>query len=130
MAELIPKEPGTSRSRHPAINLPEKIALGAVLGIAAGVVFGERAAVLQPIGDAYGAMLQIAVFPYLLSSLMHSLGQVGSLYGAAAVALGLGSVCLSLDPDVRCDLGARLRYPVGAPTFLSDGLRSAWTKLN
>jgi proton glutamate symport protein len=77
MAELIPTEAGTSRARHPAINLPEKIALGAVLGIAAGVVFGDRAAVLQPIGDAYGAMLQIAVFPYLLSSLMYSLGRLG-----------------------------------------------------
>ncbi len=77
MAELIPKEAGARRARHPAINLPEKIALGAVLGIAAGVVFGDRAAVLQPIGDAYGAMLQIAVFPYLLSSLMHSLGRLG-----------------------------------------------------
>jgi proton glutamate symport protein len=76
MAELIPKEAGTSRARHSAINLPEKIALGAVLGIAAGVVLGDRATVLQPIGDAYGAMLQIAVFPYLLSSLMYSLGRL------------------------------------------------------
>ena len=77
MAELTLKEAGNSRARRPAINLPEKIALGAILGIAAGVVFGDRAAVLQPIGDAYGAMLQIAVFPYLLSSLMHSLGRLG-----------------------------------------------------
>ena len=77
MPESLVKESVTGPARHHhAINLPERIALGAILGIATGIVFGERAAVLQPIGDAYGAMLQIAVFPYLLSSLMHSLGRL------------------------------------------------------
>jgi proton glutamate symport protein len=76
MPELLSKEAGTRPARHLAVNLPQKIALGALLGIATGIVFGERATVLQPIGDAYGAMLQIAVFPYLLSSLMHSLGRL------------------------------------------------------
>lgn len=88
MAELIPTEAGTSRARHPTINLPEKIALGAVLGIAAGVVLGDRATVLQPIGDAYGAMLQIAVFPYLLSSLMHSLGKLSPSMGQRLLRAG------------------------------------------
>jgi len=88
MAELIPTEAGTSRARHPTINLPEKIALGAVLGIAAGVVLGDRATVLQPIGDAYGAMLQIAVFPYLLSSLMHSLGRLSPSMGQRLLRAG------------------------------------------
>jgi Na+/H+-dicarboxylate symporter len=76
MAELLSKEAGSRPARHLAGNLPQKIALGALLGIATGIVFGERTTVLQPIGDAYGAMLQIAVFPYLLSSLMHSLGRL------------------------------------------------------
>jgi hypothetical protein len=54
MPESLVKESVTgSASHHLAINLPEKIALGAVLGIATGVVFGERAAVLRPIGDAH-----------------------------------------------------------------------------
>jgi proton glutamate symport protein len=76
MPELLSNEAGTRPARHLAVNLPQKIALGALLGTATGIVFGERATVLQPIGDAYGAMLQIAVFPYLLSSLMHSLGRL------------------------------------------------------
>ena len=50
--------------------------MGAILGVAAGLVFGERAAVLEPIGNAYGAMLQIAVYPYLLCSLMYGLGRL------------------------------------------------------
>ena len=76
MAELIAKEARTHPAKHLSVNLPQEIALGAVLGIATGIVFGERATLLQPIGDAYGAMLQIAVFPYLLSSLIHSLGRL------------------------------------------------------
>src|ERR1700733_12911050 len=76
MPELLSKETGPRPARHLAVNLPQRIALGALLGIATGIVFGERAAVLQPIGNAYGAMLQIAVFPYLLSSLIHSLGRL------------------------------------------------------
>jgi Na+/H+-dicarboxylate symporter len=62
--------------RKLAITLPQQVVLGAILGIAAGIVFGERTTVLQPIGNAYGAMLQIAVFPYILCSLMHGLGSL------------------------------------------------------
>jgi proton glutamate symport protein len=71
---LESKEIGPPRSH--ALTLPQRILLGAILGIATGVVFGERASVLQPIGDAYGAMLQIAVYPYLLCSLMYGLGRL------------------------------------------------------
>lgn len=39
------------------------VVLGALAGIVAGVVLGERTAVLQPLGSAYAMMLQIAVFP-------------------------------------------------------------------
>ena len=66
MAELLSKEAGSRPARHLAGNLPQKIALGALLGIATGIVFGERTTVLQPIGDAYGAMLQIARVPETL----------------------------------------------------------------
>jgi proton glutamate symport protein len=63
-------------AKSAGLTLPQWILIGAVLGIAAGVIFGGRTAVLQPIGDAYGAMLQIAVYPYLLCSLMYGLGRL------------------------------------------------------
>jgi proton glutamate symport protein len=65
-----------SPAKSVGMTLPQRILIGAILGIAAGVIFGERTAVLQPIGDAYGAMLQIAVYPYLLCSLMYGLGRL------------------------------------------------------
>lgn len=54
--------------------LPVYILAGAALGLVAGLVFGERAAALQPLGLAYAKMLEIAVFPYLICSLLVGLG--------------------------------------------------------
>jgi Na+/H+-dicarboxylate symporter len=88
MPDVLSREAGTHPGRHLGVNLREKIVLGAVLGIATGIVFGERASVLQPIGDAYGAMLQIAVFPYLLSSLMHSLGRLSPVMSRQLLRAG------------------------------------------
>jgi proton glutamate symport protein len=65
-----------SPAKTARITLPQLILAGAILGIATGVIFGERTAILQPLGDAYGAMLQIAVYPYLLCSLMYGLGRL------------------------------------------------------
>jgi proton glutamate symport protein len=76
MPEFLAQDAGIGAVTPPASSLPRRIVLGAVLGITAGIVLGDRAAILQPIGDAYGAMLQIAVFPYLLCSLMYSLGRL------------------------------------------------------
>ena len=58
------------RHRVRAIPLPLWVVFGALAGIIAGVVFGERPSILQPIGSAYAMMLQIAVYPYLLCALI------------------------------------------------------------
>lgn len=54
--------------------LPIYILIGAALGLLVGLVIGERAAVLQPLGLAYAKLLEIAVFPYLICSLLVGLG--------------------------------------------------------
>ncbi len=59
-----------------SIGLPVWILIGAAAGIAAGVVLGERTAMLRPIGSAYAMMLQMAVYPYLLCSLLWGLGRL------------------------------------------------------
>ncbi len=73
-----PKGQAISPARNPGARLPQQILLGAILGIACGIFFGDRTAFLQPIGDAYGAMLQIPVYPYLICSLMYGLGRLTS----------------------------------------------------
>ena len=78
MSEPEVKGQAVSPARNPGARLPQQILLGAILGIACGIFFGERTAFLQPIGDAYGAMLQIPVYPYLICSLMYGLGRLTS----------------------------------------------------
>jgi proton glutamate symport protein len=78
MSEARVEDQALSPARSSASKLPKQILLGAILGIAFGVVFGERTAFLQPIGDTYGALLQIPVYPYLICSLMYGLGRLTS----------------------------------------------------
>jgi len=59
-----------------SIPLPMWVMVGAVAGILAGIVFGERTSALIPIGSAYAMMLQIAIYPYLLCSLLQGLGRL------------------------------------------------------
>lgn len=78
MSELEVQGHAVSSPRNPGARLPQQILLGALLGIACGIFFGQRTAFLQPIGDAYGAILQIPVYPYLICSLMYGLGRLTS----------------------------------------------------
>lgn len=66
----------TSSKSGYAAHLPVWVLLGAALGIAAGLFFGDDAAVLRPIGTAYIKMMEVAVFPYIICSLLHGLGRL------------------------------------------------------
>jgi proton glutamate symport protein len=58
------------------LNLSAWVLVGAASGALTGVFFGEYAAVLEPLGGVYVALLQMAVFPFLVSSLLHGLGSL------------------------------------------------------
>src|SRR5262249_31200671 len=68
--------PETAKRGLRAVSLPVWILTGAALGILAGIVFGPRTQFLEPFGDAYARMLQMAVYPYILCSLLHGLGRL------------------------------------------------------
>ncbi len=74
--KVQPAESRAARRGLRAISLPVWILLGALAGILAGVVFGDRATIVQPLGSAYAMMLQVAVYPYLLCSLLSGLGRL------------------------------------------------------
>lgn len=57
-------------------NLSWRILGAALAGAGVGVFFGESASALAPIGAVYIALLQMAVFPFLVSSLLHGLGSM------------------------------------------------------
>jgi proton glutamate symport protein len=68
----------TARGRTMTARLPLWVLIGAFLGILAGITFGERTAVLKPLGDVYAMMLLSVVYPYILSSLIVGLGSLAT----------------------------------------------------
>jgi Na+/H+-dicarboxylate symporter len=73
----------------------ERVLVGLVLGIAAGAFFGEMAQAVKIVGDAFVMLLQMAVIPYIVVSLITALGEL-SLEDAKRLALKAGSVLLAL----------------------------------
>jgi Na+/H+-dicarboxylate symporter len=67
--------PRRRRLRLPGLSAQVFIALG--LGLLAGLFFGERMVVLEPIGDIFIGLLQMAVWPYIVVALIAGLGRLG-----------------------------------------------------
>jgi proton glutamate symport protein len=69
----------TESERVPARPAPLSILpvfVGGFLGIALGVFLGDYARFLRPIGQLYVMLLEVAVYPYLICSLLHGLGSM------------------------------------------------------
>ena len=58
------------------MNLASWVLVGGVAGVLAGITFGDYCAILSPIGFVYVGLLQAAVYPYLICSLLHGLGSL------------------------------------------------------
>ena len=72
-----PKYGGKRRKRKRwTPGLSGRVLIGLFLGVAAGVVFGEWAAHLKIIGDVFIGLLQMTVLPYIVVSLLVSLGRL------------------------------------------------------
>jgi len=75
--------------------LAEQVLIGLILGIAAGVFLGELAHALKIVGDAFIMLLQVAVIPYIVVSLITALGRL-TLGDAKRLGLKAGGVLLLL----------------------------------
>lgn len=105
--------------RYRRLSLGVKILIFMVLGIIAGIIFGERATVVQPIGDLFIRLLLMVAIPLIffnlvagMSSLsnMSTLGRLGGKIIAyfafttvIALMLGLGTMSL-LQPGAGIQL--------------------------
>jgi proton glutamate symport protein len=52
------------------------VAIGGAAGIFLGVFVGDYANLLRPLGQLYVLLLEVAVYPYLICSLLHGLGSI------------------------------------------------------
>lgn len=65
------------------------IAIGLILGLVCGILFGDYCGALQVIGTAYVGLLQMTVLPYLVLSLISKMGRLNA---SEARQLGLTAV--------------------------------------
>lgn len=63
------------RPRRPRLGLSSQVIIGLVLGILAGLFFGEPVAVVQPLGAIFIGLLQMTVIPYIVVSLIAAIGR-------------------------------------------------------
>lgn len=63
------------------LSLGHQVLIAVVLGMIAGVFFGPLTAALQPVGDAYTMLLQMAALPYICFSLIHGIGSMDPATG-------------------------------------------------
>jgi len=89
------------------MSLSTKVLIGLALGIASGIFFGEEAAFLKVIGDAFIQLLQMTVLPYVMVSLIVGLGGL-SYHEAASLGRKCGVVLL------RC------RWPMRLPGAIAS----------
>ena len=81
--------------RRPPVPLATQILLGLVLGVCAGLFFGEIVAPLKLIGDVFIKLLQVTVIPYIVVALITGLGRL-NYEEVRQLAIKGGSVLLLL----------------------------------
>jgi Na+/H+-dicarboxylate symporter len=75
------------------LSLSTRILLGLLLGLAAGLFFGEPMARLELVGDAFIRLLQMTVLPYVVVSLIAGLGSL--TYREARILAAQGGLILA-----------------------------------
>ena len=81
-------------SRRP-MSSSRKILIGLLSGVGVGLFFGEQAAVLGWMADGYVKLLQMTVLPYIVVSIVSSLGQL-SAAEARLLGVRVGGVIVAL----------------------------------
>ena len=97
------------------MSLSAKIFLGLGLGIATGIFLGEIAAPLKAVGAAYVQLLQMAVLPYIMITLMSGLGKL-KYAEAVRLSLRVGSLLVLIWALTFAVLySCRSAFPIGNP---------------
>jgi proton glutamate symport protein len=97
------------------MSLASQVLVGLVLGIAAGIFLGDLASALDVVGRAFILLLQMAVLPFVVVSLVGGLGRLDARR-AVAIARSGGLVLLALWAIV---MAVVLAFPLAFPHWES-----------
>lgn len=137
MDDPITPSPINPFTRYRRLSLGAKILLFMVVGVVVGVVAGERAMVLEPLGDLFIRLLMMAVIPLVFFNLLAGItsltdvGALGRLGGkillyymlTTTVALTLGiTVMHLLRPGVGMQLSAQVDETFGEVPSVTEVL--------
>ena len=135
MGDSIEKEPSGVYSRYRRLSLGLKILIFMVVGVLVGLVAGERAIVLQPVGDLFIRLLMMSVIPLVFFNLLagitsltdvSALGRLGGkilLYYmvTTTIALTIGLVVMHLlEPGVGMQLAEQVDESFGDVPSITD----------
>jgi len=123
VTERAKVKPGKDQTtpKRPRIGIATQVFIGLGLGILAGVFFGEEVAFLKIGGDAFIALLQVTVIPYVMVALIMSIGRL-TLDDVKALGIKAGSVLLVL---WAAGLAVVLLAPLAFPDWPSASFFSA-----
>lgn len=112
------------KKRRP--NIGTLVLGGFILGIATGLFFGEQAAFLGDFGRAYVRLLQMAIIPYVVVSLIAGLGRLTPHQASRIAVYGGGVLLILLAAGSIVMLLAPLSYPDWeAANYFSSSLISS-----
>ncbi|MGK7873179.1 MAG: cation:dicarboxylase symporter family transporter [Xenococcaceae cyanobacterium] len=100
---------------HIKENLSTQILIALVLGVIAGLFWGEMASSLNFIGDAFVRLFQMPVIPYIVVSLISSIGRL-NYEEAKSIFLKGGAIMLGLWGII---LAVVIIFPLGFPAWKS-----------
>lgn len=101
--------------RLPRVSLATQVLIGLVLGIATGVFLGNLVRPLDGVGRAFILLLQMAVLPFMVVSLVGGLGRLDARQ-AVAIARSGGLVLLGL---WAIAMAVVLAFPLAFPNWQS-----------
>jgi Na+/H+-dicarboxylate symporter/ABC-type amino acid transport substrate-binding protein len=106
--------------RHIKQNLSTQILIGLLLGIAVGLFFGEMASWFAFLGDIFIRLFQMPVIPYIMVSLIGSLGRLN--YTQAKSIFIKGGIVILVFWAIT--LLVVILFPLGFPTWKSSAFFS------
>jgi proton glutamate symport protein len=78
------------------ISLALQMAIGTVLGILCGLIFGDLCKFLLPYGKAYIMILKITAVPYLIGAIIRGIGQLNSVQAKLILKKGIIFIGIAL----------------------------------